>query len=350
MSLKDLLNKESKINHLKVKILSKHEDKFIVGDSSMMAIFNASNKDQQNLIEGKCYMLLKPIKLDEKSFICNEKVKAVLISDFSLPYKKNEVNQMKSLLNSTVYKHSAVTVNPSLTIKTFDQICLLPDKSIVATVIAKVITKSKDINGAYGPYNISKLKDIEGSKIDINLYSNSIRKKINRGDVIELKQLKLTKFERNGETVNRLQTTGRTTVQRPIEAIDKMFENISLGDKREVGTVLAVHNVYPYTSCTKCWKRIDSDEANCSCGHVEEKHSIDFYCQFYVQSKNDENVHIIKTFRRQTEVICEIEDSETIQCQLDETFVGKDCTFEWDIISVIDEEEELQMVSIKHAL
>ena len=66
MSLKDLLNKESKINHLKVKILSNHEDKFIVGDSSMMAIFNASNKDQQKLTEGKCYMLLKPIKLDEK--------------------------------------------------------------------------------------------------------------------------------------------------------------------------------------------------------------------------------------------------------------------------------------------
>ena len=108
---------------------------------------------------------------------------------------------MKSLLNSTSSQHSVVTVNPSLTIKTFDQICLLPDKSIVATVIAKVITKSKDINGAYGPYNISKLKDIEGSKIDINLYSNSIRKKINRGDVIELKQLKLTKFERNGENL-----------------------------------------------------------------------------------------------------------------------------------------------------
>ena len=69
-----------------------------------------------------------------------------------------------------------------------------------------------------------------------------------------------------------------------------------------------------------------------------------------MQSKNDENVHIIKTFRRQTEVICEIEDSETIQGQLDETFVGKDCTFEWQIISVVDEEEELQMVSIKHTL
>ena len=43
MSLKDVLLEELKTNHVKVKVVHKQADKFIVADSSMLAIFLATN-------------------------------------------------------------------------------------------------------------------------------------------------------------------------------------------------------------------------------------------------------------------------------------------------------------------
>ena len=57
----------------------------------------------------------------------------------------------------------------------------------------------------------------------------------------------------------------------------------------------------------------------------------------------DEDVKIVHTFRRQTELAPDNQDTEEIQKQLDEKYVGKSYIFEWNINS---DEDELRMVLI----
>ena len=347
MSLKDVLLEELKVNHVKVKVVHKQADKFIVADSSMLAIFLATNIHYEKLIEGKCYMLLKPIKQDETQFMCNEKLKPVTVKDFPVNFKKPDFNQLKNMLSQDSCKKSTSNNSLPVQFKTFEEICKLPDHSEISSVTAKVLSKSKDINGKFGPYNIGKLKYINCEKMDINLYSNRIRKDIIMGDVVELKKLKLSRFVKDGQTVHRLQTTARSSLQKPGQNAEELFKVVPLGDVQENGTVIAVNDIYAYSSCSKCWKKIESNEPLCPCGHAEDDHVIAFHCQFYVQSTKDEAVHVIHTFRRQTKIDCKNEEIESIQNELDEKFTGKQYIFEWDTISANDDDENLRMIFIK---
>ena len=69
----------------------------------------------------------------------------------------------------------------------------------------------------------------------------------------------------------------------------------------------------------------------------------DFHCQFYIQIAKDNDVKIVHTFRRQTELSSASQDSEEIQKLLDEKYVEKRHTFEWNINT---DEDELRMVNI----
>ena len=46
-------------------------------------VSGAVNSSSKDLIEGKCYMILKLVKQDDNNFIPNEKLKPVKIADFS---------------------------------------------------------------------------------------------------------------------------------------------------------------------------------------------------------------------------------------------------------------------------
>ena len=87
MSLKDLLQNDVKVNHVKIKVLGIHSENIIVGDKSMIAICSAENSSYKELAEGKCYMILKPIKRDNINLIPNEKLKPLLL--LNLPCKLN---------------------------------------------------------------------------------------------------------------------------------------------------------------------------------------------------------------------------------------------------------------------
>ena len=60
MSLKDILHEGKDVNNLKVKVIVNKKERIIVGDSSMMAIFSTTNTAYENMLEGTCYMILKP--------------------------------------------------------------------------------------------------------------------------------------------------------------------------------------------------------------------------------------------------------------------------------------------------
>ena len=340
MSLKDILHEEKDVNNLKVKVIVNEKENIIVGDSSMTAIFSTTNTDYENMLEGTCYMILKPKKQDTNSFTANEKLKPVKIKAFTITTKKAEISRLQSLIEETSPKKVHMSKEK---LTTFNDIANLVPKSEIKSIHVKIISISKTIAGKYGPYNIAKLKDVNKNKIDINLYNKNIARKMYRGGILEIRNLKVTEYSRNDETERRLSTTARSTANECSSDLKNLFEKVPIGDEREEGTVLAVNDIYPYLSCSSCWKRTDPDDTICPCGNKEDIHNENFHCQFYIQLKKDDDVKVIHTFSRAINFNSKSYKLEEIQEALDNQYLEKNFIFEWNIDQ---EEDKLTMVLI----
>ena len=339
MSLKDLLQSEIKINNIKIKVIATHGELIIVGDTSMLSICCASNSAFKNMIEGDCYMILKPIKQDNNFFVPNEKMKPVKIANFSLQPKKAELNKLLALIQS----NSSVKTTSSSKLTAFKDMKLATNSEI-KTVTVKIINISRNITGSYGTYNIGKIKDVNGEKMDINLYNKQVKNKLKIGDIVELRKLKITEFSKDGETFKRLATTQRSTGEKCNSDIETLFKDVPLGDEREEGIVIAIHDIFPYLSCSKCWRKTQADDNICQCENKENIHVNDFHCQFYIQTTKDDEIKVVHTFRRQTDSNLETQELGDIQIVLEDKFLNKSYTFEWNIDS---DGETLKMVIIK---
>ena len=56
-----------------------------------------------------------------------------------------------------------------------------------------------------------------------------------------------------------------------------------ISDKRKKTKVVAVEDIYPYTSCSKCWKKTHEDDLICNCGNADNIYVNDFYAKFYIE-------------------------------------------------------------------
>ena len=186
--------------------------------------------------------------------------------------------------------------------------------------------------------------------MDINLYSKVVKNKMKRGDVIELKRIKITEFVKEGQIVKRLVTTARSTAEAGTSDTNSIFKNIPLGDHQAVGKVIAIHDIVPYLSCSSCWKKTSEDDLICQCQNQENIHVNDFHCKFYLEIMNSDDINVIHTFRRQTSFSPETQDTDCIQKALDNIYLNKKITFEWNVISSEEEDDDdLKMVKITEA-
>ena len=346
MSLKDLIQSEIKVNNIKIKVISKHDGNLIVGDASTLAICQSSKSEYMNMIEGQCYIILKPIKQDLNFFIPNEKFKPIKINTFLLVPKRIEINKLMSLIETKPPMKNSREEKSDNQFLTFEDLKKLAGKSEVKAITAKVISISKDIKGCYGTYNIGKLKDIRNEKMDINLYKRQVRYNINVGDIVELKQLKISEYTKDGENVKRLATTLRSTGGKCNIDVETLFKDVPLGDEKQEGTVVAVTDIFHYLSCSKCWKKTAEYDKICQCENIENIHVNDFHCQFYIEMVGDNEIKVVHTFRRTTNLDIDSGNPDDIQKTLEATFLNKPFIFEWNISS----DEELTMVFIKEIL
>ena len=345
MSLKDLFHSEVKLQCIKIKVLATENENLIVGDSSMLAICSCSNDAYRNMKEGQSYMILRPLKKDDNTFIPPEKLKPVKINNMTLKPSKIEINKLQALLKSTSQSDTKSSPLNSTKLITLQEILEQAAKSEIKSVTVKIISISKDIKGTYGIYNIAKLKDINKEKIDINLYNKQVRSKFRKGEVVELKRIKLTEFTKDGQAVKRLVTTTRSAVEKCNVDTETLFKNVPLGDEQEEGKVIAVHDIFPYLSCSICWRKTHEEETTCQCENSENIHVNDFHCQFYIQIMKNEDIKVVHTFRRQTNLDLDTQDPDVIQKTLEDSYLNKVLTFEWNR-SNNDEEEELKMINI----
>ena len=344
MSLKQLLQGEKTVQSVKVKVISTHTEKSIVGDATSIAICHNINTEFQNMKQGQCYQILKPTLKSENEFVPNEKLKPIKINNFSVTPKKQELATLQALMPSSTEKKEKQSDNTPKMTTSFKDIEAMPPKTEVKKITAKIVSISKDIGGSYGTYWIGKLKDINSAKMDINIYNMRMKIKMSVGDVVELKMLKVTEFGRDGTTLRRLATTARSAVNKCSPDIEALFKDVPLGDKRLEGKVVAIHDIFSYMSCSKCWKKVETDDSPC-CGDINDTKVHDFHCQFYIESSIDEFIEVVHTFRRQTNLSVSTLDNNDIQTLLEDTFLLKIFTFEWNILD--GDEENLRMVAIE---
>ena len=191
MSLKQFLLGEKSPQYIKIKVIESHQEKSIVGDATSLAICCNPNKEFQNMKQGQCYQILKPTTINENEFIPNEKLKPIKINNFTVSPKKHDLAKLQTLISShTEDKPSSIDKKPGRP-TSFKDLETLPAQTEIKNITAKVIGLSKDISGAYGKYCIGKLKDIDGTKMDINIYNLKMKQKMDVGNIIELKKLKI---------------------------------------------------------------------------------------------------------------------------------------------------------------
>ena len=341
MTLKEVLAGETTIPKIKVKVIKKIGETAIVGDASGLAICCASNTAFTAMIEGQCYIILKPINIDANSFIPNEKLKPVKIDNFVIKPDKNQLSKLQTLLKSTSETKLTVDETKAPLKPTFNEIRELPPKTDIKSMIVMIVNISKDIMGHYGSYNIGKIKDIENEKMDINIYKKSLKQNMQVGDIIELKNIKLTDFTKDGQTIRRVATTSRTTVEKVPQQIETLFKDVPVGDRRERGEVVAVHDLFTYLSCSKCWKKTNEEDKLCSCGNNADIHVPDFHCQLYIELAKNGDIEVIHTFRRQITNVTSI-NQEEVEKAIENCLFKKTFTFEWNII----EDDKQRMMSI----
>ena len=267
------------------------------------------------------------------------------INNFSVIPKKTELAKLQTMIpsKSELKPSSGQRKNDKPT--SFIDLVALPNKAEIKSITAKVITLSKDISGAYGKYCIGKLKDIACDKMDINIYHMRLKHKMAVGDIVELKKVKITEFNKDGQLHKRLVTTPQTTVDKCCTNTEAIFKNVPLGDKREGGKVVAIHDIFPYLSCSNCWKKVVEDATFCSCGNTIDNATHDFHCQFYIELTKDNFIEVVHTFRRQTDITVQTLVHDDIQKLLDETFLLKTFVFEWNIVD--GNNEQLRMIKME---
>ena len=327
MSLKQIFEDDSNFRCLKIKIISKQGKYFIVGDTGALSILIAPNVNYEDMEREKCYIVQKPIKKDEHSFVPNEKTKPINIKAFQIQDRKQEYKKLTSILSNLI-ESSENKKNMTTNLLTFEVIKAQLPQAEVASVTAKVINISKDINGKFGNYNIVKLKDISSKTIDMNLYKTQIKKNLETGKIVEFRLVTLTKFVKDGQDIHRLATTSKTTCKTSENS--DLFANVPLGDIKVYGRVVAIEDIFSYNSCSKCWKRVEDGAGICQCGHNENPVK-DFHCNFYIEKQNDNEIEAVHTFRRLTNIFLDSLEIQKVQRELDDKFLMKTFTFEWNV-------------------
>jgi hypothetical protein len=169
MTILKLLKGEH-VSFLHVNVLRQiNPTQFIVGDKTGMAIMNIDSENTKHIEVGKGLKMVKPSKIEEKVITHHPKFSPMKTKAFQMNVNDAEMDQLE--LNG---KETKQPVTKGIN---FNQIQNdYGDNAIINSVLVYVTTKSRTIDGKYGPYQICNIKDYEGSSLTINLYKHNINR------------------------------------------------------------------------------------------------------------------------------------------------------------------------------
>ena len=229
-----LENGELKGNCLIINVVKKLADgKYIVGDSSGLGLLVHDNEGKE-LELTSTIKVVKPLKVNDTTLKCSPKFSPMkTMEKVEIFPTKKELKKIEEKLDFS----PGDSVNDGKEYTTFDTIQNLPPASIIPTVTFLVTNVSRIIQTKSGQYQICGIKDIESTKLSINLYDKHINK-LEVGKVCTVTKLKKFLIKKNDNYETRLQTTKFTMFLQSTPRDTSSFKNVKVADNCQDGIIL----------------------------------------------------------------------------------------------------------------
>ena len=312
--------KESVETALDVKIISKVNHRvYIIGDDTGSALLETNQELEENIV----YKLLKP-KFCNETFHANPKFK-ILKTKISLKTKALSKSELKHYQELTLLSETQET-NQIMDMNNFIKCENLSESKNIEMLTLLIVTKSRDIDGKFGKYQIVTAKDCNGEKNSINIYHDKT-KVTQTGKLLTFTNLKKTNFKPENVNLYRLATTYTTRIFEANENNKKKFINICLGDEKMQGIILGYENLKSYESCNTCSSKLLDNFCKKCQTNVGSKKKQDFYVTLYAQEVDSEE-NIVDLFSFKKELFIDLKEEE-IEKSLEE-IVGKTFIIEYN--------------------
>ena len=321
-----LENGELKGNCLIINVVKKLADgKYIVGDSSGLGLLVHDNEGKELKLTSTI-KVVKPLKVNDTTLKCSPKFSPMkTMEKVEIFPTKKELKKIEEKLDFS----PGDSVNDGKEYTTFDTIQNLPPASLIPTVTFLVTNVSRIIQTKSGQYQICGIKDIESTKLSINLYDKHINK-LEVGKVCTVTKLKKFLIKKNDNYETRLQTTKFTMFLQSTPRDTSSFKNVKVADNCQDGIILGFTNILCYESCAEHWNKVNEEKMCQACGGIALKTQFDFKVEILVESNTtDEDVTTFMAFKRVVKMITKEETEEAVETKLAE-YEGRKCTVEYN--------------------
>ena len=290
-------NKEIIETALDVKIHKKLSDTMYIAVDNTAHIALSTNQDLQ---ESLTYKLLKP-KLNKSVLEANPKFK-LLKTKVKLNAKVLNKTEMKAYEEFIELENKRPSTTNHKNLNNFSKFEALCNETKSEKLTLLIVSKSSDIDGKYGKYNIVTAKDCNGEKNSIAIYHDK-QKVVCAQKVLTFTTLKKTTFKPSDAAFHRLATVWNTRIFEAKQDEVFVFQNILLGDEKVEGLILGYEDFVIYESCIKCSTKLLEDFCKKCDKNVEEQKKNDFFVTLYAQEiKNEENIMDLFAFKRDINV------------------------------------------------
>lgn len=322
MTILDLLEGK-KVNLLHVNVLKQiNSTQYIVGDKTGLAILTVLTSENSNNVEvGKGLKMVKPSVVDPKNITSHPKFTPTKTKPIEMTVNEAEVLKLE---NST---EGNMKVDKGISFNSIESD--YGENALIENVLVYVQTKSRKIDGAYGPYQICNIVDYESNKFSINLYKNNVDK-LEVDQVYMLQKIKKTSIRT--ETGIRMATTNFTRIKKASPDQSGVFKDVKLADEKITGTCLMFSDLSYYASCKKHLTKLSENKCCPECGEVDENEiKMDLRCKMIVEDENDDEQMVsITVFMKHLEKnldtdFTNVDDEDVVAGILDDKVTGKVC-------------------------
>ena len=302
MTILDLLNGKT-VNYIQVNVLKQiNPDQYIVGDRTGLAILNLDSDKRQNIEVGKGLKMVKP-SIAEKVITCHPKFSPMKTKALLMDLDSEKMDELELIGKSK--KTCTKGTN-------FQQIeDNYGSTAVIDRVLVYVTTKSRNIDGKYGAYQICNLKDFDGNSASINLYRQHLNKlEVNKVYTLE----KIKKTEINTDSGIRMATTNFTKIKVATQAQIEIFAEVDIADHKITGTCVMFNDLSYYKSCNKHLSRLSDDGCCSDCGHIgKDDGKVDFRCSLIIEDCDDDTMVAVVIFKRHLELnLCYDDDEDKL--------------------------------------
>ena len=282
-----------------VKVYKKiKNDFYIVVDETGHVLLETSQELQENIV----YKLLKP-RFENHMIQANPKLK-ILKTKGQLEGKKlteAEVKKYEAMVSSLI-------PNPNLknnrNLNNFTKCEALNENEKIEMLTLLIVSKSRDIEGKYGKYQIVTAKDCEGKKNSLNIYHDKTRI-VQPEKLLTFTTLKKTLYIPNDSDFHRLATVWNTRIFEAKETEQTEFKDVFMGDEKCKVLVLGYDDMNVYESCKQCCSKLIEDFCKKCQKDVKDQKANDFYVTLYVQDiQSEEKIIDLFAFKKDLQMKC----------------------------------------------